>query len=87
MLEFTSQSSALPFSFDAQGGGVTAALSDFDTVVHCEGSRGIGEIVRPRTAFSSYSFSGCETQGGTKGGQECKSEGALAKEIRTPVIE
>ncbi len=87
VLEFTSQSSVLPFSFDAQGGEVTAVLSEFDTVVHCEAAQGTGEIVRPRTAFSSYSFSGCETQGGSKGGQECKSEGALAKEIRTPMIE
>jgi hypothetical protein len=87
VLEFTSQSSVLPFSFDAQGGEVTAVLSDFETVVHCEASRGTGEIVRPRTAFSSYSFSGCETQGGTKGGHECKSEGAPATEITTPVIE
>ncbi|HEY2052785.1 MAG TPA: hypothetical protein VGH14_02505 [Solirubrobacterales bacterium] len=87
VLEFESQSSALPFQFEAQGGEVTAVLSDFDTVVHCEGSRGLGEIVGPRTAFSTYSFTGCETLGGTKAGHECKSATALPNEIQTPVIE
>lgn len=86
VLEFSGPS-ALPFQFEAQGGEVTAVLSEFDTVVHCEGSRGLGEIVGPRTAFSSYSFTGCETQGGTKAGHECRSATALPREIQTPPIE
>jgi hypothetical protein len=86
VLEFTGPE-ALPYSFEAQGGQVTAALSDFDTVVHCEGSQGRGEIVGPRTAFSSYSFTGCETQGGSQGGHECRSATALEGEIQTPQIE
>jgi hypothetical protein len=87
VLEFTSGSSALPFQFNAQGGEVTAVLSNFDTVVHCERSLGLGEIVGPRTAFSTYSFTGCETQGGGEGGYECHSPTALPKEIQTPPIE
>jgi hypothetical protein len=87
VLEFTSQSSALPFQFAAEGGEVTAALSDFDTVVHCAGSQGLGEIVGPRTAFSTYSFTGCETRGGAAGGRECRSATALESEIQTPIIE
>ncbi|HEY2716927.1 MAG TPA: hypothetical protein VGI73_11980 [Solirubrobacterales bacterium] len=78
---------ALPVSFTAEGGAVTAAMTDFDTVVHCTGSHGEGAIVGPRAAISNYFFTGCTTQGGTAGGAKCKSESANAEEIRTGAIE
>ncbi len=86
VLEFhTTPPATYPVAFTAEGGEVTAVLSAFETVVHCEGSRGTGEIVGPRTATSSYSFTGCETQGSNPG-NECESENALANEIITPII-
>jgi hypothetical protein len=86
VLEFVSPS-AFPIGFTADGGEVTAALAGFDTVVHCTGSEGEGEIIGPRSTLSSYVFTGCETQGGTSGGAKCKSEGANAEEIKTGTIE
>ncbi|HET7443092.1 MAG TPA: hypothetical protein VFJ57_00385 [Solirubrobacterales bacterium] len=87
VLEFVPKASAFPVSFTADGGEVTAALADFDTVVHCSGSHGEGKITGPRSTLSNYVFTGCETQGGTKGGQACESEGANAKEIKSETIE
>jgi hypothetical protein len=78
---------ALPVSFTAEGGEVTAAMTGFDTVVHCNGSHGEGAITGPRAAVSNYFFTGCTTVGGTHGGVPCKSEGANAEEIRTGAIE
>jgi hypothetical protein len=83
VLEFTSPLAAFPVPFTAEGGPVSAALSNFDTEVHCTGSAGAGSITGPRSATSSYTFTGCETLGG----HECKTEGALEKEITTPMIE
>lgn len=85
ILEFLAPS--FPVSFTAEGGKVTAVLAGFDTVVRCEGSSGSGELTGPRTALSHYVFTGCETQGGSKGGQECRSEGAGPNEIRSGQIE
>jgi hypothetical protein len=78
---------ALPVGFIAEGGEVTAAMTDFDTVVHCTGSHGEGAITGPRSALSTYVFTGCTTVGGTHGGVKCKSEAASAEEIRTGRIE
>ncbi len=78
---------ALPVSFTADGGEVTAAMTDFDTVVHCAGSHGEGAITGPRAVVSNYFFTGCTTQGGTHGGVKCKSAGANSEEIRTGAIE
>jgi hypothetical protein len=87
VLEFVSPVSAFPIGFTADGGEVTAALADFDTVVHCTGSEGEGEIIGPRSTLSNYVFTGCEAQGGADDGHECKSEGANAEEIKTGTIE
>jgi hypothetical protein len=86
VLEFVS-ASAFPIDFTADGGEVTAALADFDTVVHCTDSQGEGEIIGPRSTLSSYVFTGCVAEGGTDDGHACKSEGAGAEEIRTGTIE
>jgi hypothetical protein len=87
VLEFVSPGTAFPIGFTASGGEVTAALAGYDTVVHCTGSEGEGEITGPRSTISQYVFTGCETQGGTEGGQECQSGGASAEEIRSEEIE
>jgi hypothetical protein len=86
VLEFASPL-GFPVGFTAEGGAVSAALSNFDTEVHCTGSRGEGTITGPRSTSSSYTFTGCETQGGSKGGHECRTENALENEITTPLIE
>jgi hypothetical protein len=79
---------AFPIEFEAEGGPVSAALSGFDTEVHCAESEGFGAITGPRTASSIYWFYGCETIGGSKGGHECESEDAEeAGEITTPLID
>jgi hypothetical protein len=83
VLEFQSPSAAFPLAFTAEGGEVTAVMSGFGSVVHCSGSSGEGEITGPRSATGLYFFTGCETEGGS----ECQSEGALANEIRTPLID
>jgi hypothetical protein len=88
VLEFVTPGSAFPVTFTATGGEVTAALVGFDTVVHCSGSHGMGEITGPRSTLSDYSFTGCETQGGTAGGAKCETEGAPnEKEITADAIE
>lgn len=87
VLEFVSPASDFPIDFTVDGGEVTAALAGYDTVVHCTGSDGDGEIIGPRSTLSKYVFTGCETQGGSEGGAKCKSEGASAEEIRTGTIE
>ncbi len=85
VLEFVAPS--FPVSFTAEGGQVTAVLAGFDTVVHCDGSSGSGELTGPRTALSHYVFTGCETQGGGDGEEPCESEGAAPNEIRSGSIE
>ena len=85
ILEFVTP--GLPVHLTAEGGEVTAVLQNFDTIVHCEGSRGEGAVTGARSTLSTYEFSGCETQGGGKGGHECLSAGANPKEIRTPLVE
>jgi hypothetical protein len=87
VLEFVSPASAFPIGFTATGGPVTAALAGFDTVVHCSGSHGGGEITGPRSTVSNYVFTGCETQGGTAGGRKCESENANPEEITAEAIE
>jgi hypothetical protein len=87
ILEFVTPNSTFPVNFTAAGGEVTAALTNFDTVVHCATSAGSGQITGPRSTRSSYVFEGCETQGGSKGGHECRSEGAEPEEIRSGEIE
>lgn len=85
VLEFATP--AFPIAFTAEGGEVTAALTGFDTVVHCSGSHGEGSITGPRSTVSSYAFTGCETQTGSEAGQKCKTEGASAEEIKSKTIE
>jgi hypothetical protein len=85
VLEFATP--AFPVAFTADGGEVTAALNGFDTVVHCSGSHGGGEITGPRSTVSSYIFTGCETQTGSEGGHKCKTEGANPEEIKSGTIE
>ncbi|HEX4304530.1 MAG TPA: hypothetical protein VHZ54_00695 [Solirubrobacterales bacterium] len=79
---------SFPIEFEAEGGAVSAMLSGFDTEVHCAESEGYGQITEPHRAFSEYAFYGCETIGGSKGGQECESEDAEeAGEIWAPHID
>jgi hypothetical protein len=87
VLEFESPLAAFPIGFTAEGGEVTAVLSNFDTVVNCSGSRGEGAITGPRSAQSSYVFTGCVTKEGEFQGANCHSEGAEENEIRTPTID
>lgn len=87
VLEFVIPGHGFPTSFLADGGEVTAEMTGFDTVVHCTGSHGKGEIIGPRSTISSYVFTGCETQGGTDGGHKCESSGANEKEITTGMID
>lgn len=87
VLEFVPSGTAFPIDFTADGGEVTAVLANFDTVVHCSGSDGEGEVVGPRSTLSKWVFTGCMTQGGTEGGQKCKTEGAGEEEIRSDTIE
>jgi hypothetical protein len=87
VLEFSSPGNSFPIPFDADGGEVSARLAEFDTIVHCSGSEGDGEITGPRSTLSAYVFTGCVTQTGTEGGQKCKSEGASEEEIRSETIE
>jgi hypothetical protein len=87
VLEFVIPSGSFPVNFTADGGEVTAELAGFETVVHCTGSHGKGEILGPRATVSSYAFTGCETQGGIDGGRKCKTEGANAEEITASLIE
>lgn len=87
VLEFVAPGTSFPIDFTASGGPVTAALTGFDTVVHCSDSEGGGEITGPRSTVSDYIFTGCETEGGSKGGAQCKSTGADAKEIKAEAVE
>lgn len=86
VLEF-SAAAGFPIPFGVEDGEVTAVLANFDTLVRCSDSAGAGEVTGPRSTVSSYTFTGCNTQGGTEGGHPCKSEGANAEEIRSPDIE
>jgi hypothetical protein len=85
VLEFAAPS--FPVAFTAEGGAVTAVLAGFDTVVHCDHSKGSGQITGPRSTLSSYVFTGCGTEGGSASGRECQSAGAEAEEIRSGQIE
>lgn len=89
VLEFASPGNSFPIPFEASGGEVTATLAEFDPIVHCNGSEGLGEITGPRSALSSYVFTGCVAQdpGGPEDGNECKSAGANPEEIKTGTIE
>jgi hypothetical protein len=86
VLEFSVPGNSFPVGFTATGGEVTAALTEFGTVVHCTGSHGAGKITGPRSTVSSYVFTGCETQG-TDAGRTCKSAAAGEKEITSQEIE
>jgi hypothetical protein len=87
VLEFVIPGHGFPTTFTANGGEVTAALTGFDTVVHCAGSHGEGVITGPRSTVSSWFFTECETLGGTEGGRKCKSVGANEKELKAEGIE
>ena len=89
VLEFASPDGSFPIPFEANGGEVSARLAEFDPIVHCSGSEGDGEITGPRSARSSYVFTGCEAQdpGGPEDGHECKSASAGPEEIRSGTID
>ncbi|HET7443052.1 MAG TPA: hypothetical protein VFJ57_00180 [Solirubrobacterales bacterium] len=87
VLEFVASGASFPIDFTASGGPVTAALADFDSVVHCADSEGDGAIVGPRATVSNYVFTGCKAQGGSKDGAQCKTAGASAEEITAEAIE
>jgi hypothetical protein len=86
LLEFAAPTSAFPISFAATGGEVTAALAGFDSVVQCTGSHGDGQILGPRSALSSYVFTGCKAHEGGEDGQKCETEGAAPEEITSDMI-
>jgi hypothetical protein len=85
VLEFVPSGGSLPMGFTSEGGPVVAELAGFDSVVHCAGSAGQGEITGPRSTVSKYEFTGCVALG-PKSEPECKSEGASPGEIRTASI-
>jgi len=85
--EFVVPGHVLPVGFSVEGGTVIAQLAGFETVVRCSSSRGEGQITGPRSTVSSYRFTGCETEKGSDGGQECKSAGAEPHEIVVGPIE
>jgi hypothetical protein len=90
VLEFVAPGAAFPIDFTASGGPVTAALADFDAVVHCSGSSGDGVILGPRSTVSDYVFTGCKAQedGGSLDGAQCKTESAPnPEEITAEAIE
>lgn len=87
VLEFVPSGVGFPIEFEANGGEVTAALDEFEPVVHCTDSHGDGEITGPHSAVSQYIFTGCKAQGGSEDGNECKSTGASAEEIESETIE
>ena len=87
VLEFVPSGKGFPVAFTAAGGEVTAALADFDTVVHCTGSHGEGEIIGPRSTVSDYVFTGCKAQSGIEEGQKCKSTGAGEEELTAQAID
>lgn len=87
VLEFAVPGNDFPVDFEADGGALTAELTDFDSELRCTGSEGEGEITGPRSTVSSYVFTGCEAEGGDEDGTECKSPGANAEEIRSEAIE
>lgn len=87
VLEYVVPGNHFPVGFTAAGGEVTAVLSGFDTVVHCTGSNGEGEITGLRSTVSSYVFTGCETQGGNDSGHKCQSASASEGEITATAIE
>lgn len=85
--EFVVPGHALPVAFSVEGGAVIAQLAGFETIVRCSGSHGEGQITGPHSTVSSYRFTGCETEGGSDGGRECKSVGAEPNEIVVGPIE
>lgn len=87
VLEFVVPENDFPVDFEAEGGAVTAELTNFDSELQCTGSEGEGEITGPRSTASSYVFTGCKAEGGDEDGVECKSAGAGAEEIRSETIE
>jgi hypothetical protein len=78
---------SFPIEFEAEGGGVTAVLSNYNHEVHCTGSEGFGEITGPRSAVGIYWFTGCEAT--AEGGPvACQSEEAEEPgEIETEVVD
>jgi hypothetical protein len=87
VLEFVPSGAGFPVEFEADGGEVTAALDEFEPVVHCTGSHGEGVITGPRSTLSHYVFTGCKAQGGSENGNPCQSEGASSEEIVSEEIE
>lgn len=85
VLEFAS-SSSFPIDFEADGGVVTAEMTNVASEVSCEESEGEGQIIGPRSTLSSYVFTGCEAQDGGAAGEDCQS-GAEPGVIRTGEIE
>lgn len=87
VLEFVPSGAAFPIPFTANGGPVTAALTDFDSIVECADSHGTGEVTGPHSAVASYIFTGCVAVGATENGHSCESVGAEAEEIKTGSID
>jgi hypothetical protein len=85
VLEFVVPGHQFPVGFTTESGPVTAQMAGFGSLVHCQESRGKGEITGPRSTLSEYTLTGCETEGGSH--VKCDSEKANEGEIRTGPIE
>ncbi len=87
VLEFVPSGAAFPIPFEADGGEVSAEMSDFTSIVNCQASHGEGEITGARAAIAEYVFTGCAASGGADDGRACQSEGAAPGEIATELID
>jgi hypothetical protein len=86
VLEFVTPGKSLPVSFTSEGGPVLAELAGFETVVHCTGSSGQGQITGLRSTVSEYVFMGCVAMKGATFESTCNSAGAGPEEITTGPI-
>jgi hypothetical protein len=75
---------AFPIGFTADGGAVTAVLSNFDHEVHCTEASGTGALTGPRSATGSYVLTGCEAT--AEGGPVHCQSGAEQDTISTPPV-
>lgn len=85
VLEFVVPGNHLPVSFKTTSGPVTAEMANFANLVHCAASQGEGEITGPRSTVSTYTFTGCVTEGGST--KKCHSAGANEEEIKAGPID
>ena len=76
VLEYVSPGNSFPIEFEAFGGEVSARLGDFDKIVNCTGSEGVGDVTGPRTTRSIYFFTGCAAEEQGEPPLPCTTDGA-----------